>query len=91
MVVAWRRLKEKAVLVEPRTAEVRILSPVAVRVWELIEAWRSEDDLVAALEAEYDAPQATIRADVLELLAALEARGLVESRDAGSPAPDRHE
>ncbi len=46
-------------------------------VWDLIDGSRTVDDIVAALEGEYVAPEGTIRTEALAFLDALIAAGLV--------------
>lgn len=44
------------------------LDEVGAIVWELCDGSRGIEELVAALCAEFDAPQETVRADVLEFI-----------------------
>lgn len=44
------------------------LDEVGARIWELCDGQRSVGEIVVALCAEFDAPEATIRADVLEFV-----------------------
>jgi len=53
------------------------LDEVGGRVWELSDGSRSVREIAGALAAEYDAPEAEIQADVLELLQELMGEGLV--------------
>ena len=53
-------------------------------VWDLIDGARTIDDIVASLEAEYEAPEGTIRTETLAFLDALVAAGLVA--ELGPPA-----
>jgi len=55
------------------------LSNTASAVWELIDGTRSTDDIVAALAAEYDADEVTIRADVEAFLTGLRSAGIIAS------------
>jgi hypothetical protein len=56
------------------------LNRVGARVWELLPAVESMDELTAAISAEYpDAPADSVRADVAELLEQLAAQGLVRT------------
>lgn len=49
----------------------------ATRVWQLLETPRTADDLVARLMEEHEVEEAECRAGLAELLADLEAEGLV--------------
>jgi coenzyme PQQ biosynthesis protein PqqD len=44
------------------------LDEVGARIWELCDGQRSLADVVAALCEEYDAPEKTVAADVLEFV-----------------------
>jgi pyrroloquinoline quinone biosynthesis protein D len=44
------------------------LDEVGAAVWELCDGSRSIGEIVAALCAEFDAPEETVRADVLEFI-----------------------
>jgi hypothetical protein len=50
----------------------------AVRMWQLIqEGTHSIDEIVAAMQAEFDAGESVLRQDVEATVSGLEARGLV--------------
>jgi PqqD family protein of HPr-rel-A system len=82
---AWRRdpelpfqkLEEETIVVDPRRREVHLLNETAARIWELLAAPRSVDELCAALDEEYDAPADEVRAAVSELVGGLEQKGLL--------------
>ncbi len=57
-----------AVLLNPDSGEYYALDEVGGRVWELCDGTRSVSQIATLLAKEYDAPPATIQADVLELL-----------------------
>ena len=44
------------------------LDEVGAKIWELCDGARPVAEIVAALCAEFDAPEATVRADVLEFI-----------------------
>jgi hypothetical protein len=56
------------------------LDPVGVHVWSLLEQERSVAELRDAVVAAYEVDAATAEADLIELVEALAARGLVELR-----------
>ncbi|HVH12083.1 MAG TPA: PqqD family protein [Longimicrobium sp.] len=58
------------------------LDPVGARVWGLMEEPRTVAELRDAVVAEWEVDAPTAEADLLELLADLAARGLVEVRPA---------
>lgn len=85
--VIHRSLPDGAVLFSTADEVYFGLNAVASRVWELLPpALGTIGELCLTLQAEYpDAPPATIRADVAELLEHLEVNGLT----APAPAPAR--
>lgn len=59
---------------------VYTLSPVAARIWTLLDGTRSLDEVADILCTEYDVDRATAAADVAELVASLtEAKLIAES------------
>lgn len=60
------------------------LADVGVRVWQLIQAGISRDDLVSALLAEYEVEAAELERDLDSLLGSLTREGLVIER----PVPE---
>lgn len=58
------------------------LDPVGARVWQLMEQPRTVAELRDAVVAEWEVDAPTAERDLLELLADLAARGLVEVRPA---------
>jgi pyrroloquinoline quinone biosynthesis protein D len=69
----YDEVREEHLLLVPEGA-VR-LNPTAAEVLELCDGERSLDDIVGVLSARYDG--ADVRADVHELVDAMEQRGLV--------------
>lgn len=71
------RARGQTVLLAPE----RVLVPdaTAVEVLQRLDGVRSVAQLSQTLAAEYDAPVATIQADVLALLADLKEKGFVEA------------
>lgn len=54
------------------------LEGVTAAVWQLLDQPRSEDEIVAALLADYDVAESQCRADVAELLGKMRDEGLIE-------------
>ena len=50
---------------------------VGAMIWQLCDGERSVADIVSTLCAEFDAPEATVRADVLEFIGDLRREGLL--------------
>jgi coenzyme PQQ biosynthesis protein PqqD len=53
------------------------LDEVGAMIWNLCDGTRAVADIVAILCAEFDAPEATVRADVLEFIAELRSERLL--------------
>ena len=80
--VVFRRVGEEAVLVPLRQNVanldwVHTLSPVAARIWQLMDGTRTTDEIVAAICDEYDVAEDVAAADAAELLASLRDAGLI--------------
>lgn len=54
-----------------------VMSPVADRIWELLEQGKDTQELTAILLEEYDVNEATLKADVNEFLAVLKENDLL--------------
>jgi hypothetical protein len=72
----FQRLNEDTIVVDPRRREVHLLNETAARVWELLEAPRTLEELVTSLADEYDAPLEELRPAVSDLLADLVERAV---------------
>jgi PqqD family protein of HPr-rel-A system len=76
----YQRMDEETIVVDPKTREVHLLNETGARIWELLEAARSVDDLCAALEDEYEgAPAGALRTEVEAFVADLDGKGLLAS------------
>jgi hypothetical protein len=53
------------------------LNPIGSRVWSLLEAWCSVDEIVESLSQEFEAPPSAIARDVRRFLAELLAKGFI--------------
>lgn len=84
----FQKLRDEALVVDTRTREVHLLNVTATRVWDLLEAPRTADQLLAMLAEEFDAAPEVMRADVQAVLSDMGAKGLVGA-PAGQAAEDR--
>src|SRR5687767_14216255 len=80
--VICRQVGEESILVTIRNNVgsldyVYTLSPVAARIWLLLDGTRSIDEVVSALCDEYDVTREQAAADVAELVSDLEGVSLV--------------
>jgi hypothetical protein len=80
----FQKMNHEALVVDPRTRSVHLLNPTATRVWDLLEAPHTAEQLATILGREFDAPDEVLRAELTTLLTELEAKGLVgaDARDA---------
>jgi hypothetical protein len=79
--VIARDLGEELVLLDTRDEQYYSLDEVGAFIWQLIDGQRTVADLVAAVVAEYDAPEPTIQQDVLEILENLASEQLIAWQD----------
>jgi hypothetical protein len=77
--VLAQRSAESMILLNPQSGHYYTLDEIGARIWDLCDGTRCVDDVVTSIHAEYDAPVATIRSDVLEILADLAHENLVET------------
>ncbi len=77
----FQKMNEETLVVDPKTREVHLLNPTATRIWELLEAPRTIDELLGTLGREFDATEDTLRGDVALLLEELGAKGLIDAGD----------
>ena len=75
---SFREIKEEGGLVVlPRRREVKVLNPTAMRVWALLDGTKTDEDLAAALAAEFDVTPEAALADVRALLADMASQGML--------------
>lgn len=72
-----QRAADTRVLLDPADGNYFALDDVSGRIWDLCDGNRTVAEIVSTLCAEYDAPQETVEADVLEFLGELLTDGLV--------------
>jgi PqqD family protein of HPr-rel-A system len=76
--VVWRHVGETVVAVEMANGSVFELEGPAVRIWELLVEGHSTDELIGALETEYDVDRETLERDLSRTLDELTDAGLIE-------------
>jgi hypothetical protein len=81
----FQRFEEDTIIVDPKRREVHLLNETAARVWELLEAPRTLEEIVAALAGEYDVPYDQLYGSVADLLADLPESTFSSSREAVMP------
>jgi hypothetical protein len=77
--LAFRKLDDQTVIVDPRRREVHVLNGIGTEIWELLGEARTVVELVAALEHEgsFDAGFETVARDLREFLGELAQKGLI--------------
>ncbi len=75
--LAFRVLEGKAVLLQTSEREVHVLNETGTRIWELTEEPIELGQLMAHLEQEFEAPTATVEAEVSAFVQALIAKRLI--------------
>ena len=73
----FQKLEEDTIVVDPARREVHLLNPTGSRLWELLAAARSVDELAAALSQEYDAPLGELREATEALVRELASKGVL--------------
>ena len=68
---ASRILEGEAVVVLPKISEVNILNDAATRIWELCDGTKKTSEIIAQIQAEYNADAVQIKTDSLAFIAKL--------------------
>lgn len=66
--ISWKKLQDKVVAVNLTTGTYYTMNVVASAIWNRIAEGESVDEIVKALEEEFDQDAETIRKDTLEQL-----------------------
>jgi PqqD family protein of HPr-rel-A system len=70
-------LDGEAVLLHVKTGQYYTLNPSGTRIWQLIEHYGSLERIEQAFCSEFDVDATTAQADISELIARLESKGLL--------------
>ena len=87
---ALRQVGSESILVPIRNSvgdldSVYVLTPVAARIWSLLDGNRNVDSIADVICREYDVESAVVRADLEELLGSLEAAELIAAAVEAQP------
>ena len=85
--IRYRVIDDEAVVVRQQEGDVLVLNQVAARVLQLVGEGLSPDEIGDRVAGEYEAPEATIRADVEKFLGELEDLNVLERLPATGDAP----
>jgi hypothetical protein len=80
--VIWRQLDNNAVIVSPRSGEVRVLNNVGTVIWQMLTEQYSVADIVDHLADNYQVTPIQARQDVILFLQELDERDLIQWPDA---------
>ena len=72
-------------VVLPDHGEVKVLNPVAIRVFELLDGDHSSDQIVATVTDEFEVSAEQATSDVAAFLAELESSGMLAGPDDRGP------
>lgn len=73
-------VEQETVVVNPKTREVHVLNATGARIWELLQAEQTLDELCATLEDEFDAAPGALRAQVTAFVSDLGGKDLIGER-----------
>jgi hypothetical protein len=79
--VLFQEIEGEMVLLDPQAERYYTLDDVGTRFWQLLAEHADMDRVVAAMLAEFDVDEATLRSDLDALMARLSAAGLVVPAD----------
>jgi hypothetical protein len=86
--VATRTVEDAAVIVLADSGEVTVLNPVGTSVWELADGRRTVQEIIAAIEAEYEVSREQAQEDVTSFLQTLVEAGALTLADQPAAAGD---
>jgi hypothetical protein len=82
--IRWTNVGDDIVLMDPDTESYFQLNATAAVVWELADSKSTVADMVREICGEFAADPQTVEADVVELVAALRERGLLQVGNAAA-------
>lgn len=82
--LVWRLLDDSAVVVSPRSGEVRVLNPVGTTIWQLMVEQHTLPEIEAHLVAHYDVSRERAHEDLQSFVEELVQRDILVSGDVAS-------
>lgn len=76
--VAWRDIEGEALVVDSRKGLIYPLNETATRIWELLDGRKTCDDIVAAIEDEFEEARSSIYRDAMCFFEDGVKKGLIE-------------
>lgn len=80
--IAYRKIGDEYFVLTTSDSMLHNVKGAGVRILELLDEGKGEDEILPVLRDEYDAPAAEVEADLAAFLAELEDKGIV-TRDDG--------
>ena len=75
--LAWRRVDEECILVDPQSSQATVLNPVGARIWELVDGKRSLGAILGQILEEYAVDRERLEKDAREFVADLSGKKLI--------------
>lgn len=79
--IAYRKIGDEYFILTPHDSTLHNVKGAGVRIIELLDEGKSEDEVLRLLQEEYDAPAAEIEADLAAFLTELAEKGIVASNE----------
>ena len=79
--IAYRKIGDEYFILTTGDSTLHNVTGAGVRIFELLDEGKSEEEILDALRGEYDAPQAELEADLASFMAELEAKGIIARND----------
>jgi hypothetical protein len=79
--IAYRKIGDEYFVLTTSDSTLHNVKGTGVRVMELLDEGKNEDEILRVLLDEYDAPAAEVEADLASFLAELEAKGIATRND----------
>jgi hypothetical protein len=79
--IAYRKIGDEYFILTTSDSTLHNVTGAGVRIFELLDEGKSEEEILAALREEYDAPAAELEADLASFMAELEAKGIITRND----------
>jgi hypothetical protein len=79
--IAYRKIGEEFFVLTTGDSTLHNVAGVGVRIMELLDDDKGEDEILRILREEYDADAAEIEADLASFLEELQAKGIITEND----------
>jgi hypothetical protein len=79
--IAYRKIGDEYFILTTGDSTLHNVTGAGVRIFELLDEGKSEEEVLAALRDEFDAPADELEADLASFMAELEAKGIIARND----------